>query len=157
VQMKVDVDEGFWGNVVTIPLQSTAPGFFINSGNVADALDTNFKIITAANPAVRGQTIQLYCNGLGPVTNQPASGAPAGSGTSLSQTQTTPVVTIGGQPATVSFSGLAPGIVGEYQVNVAVPTSIGAGNQPITIAIGGQTSPSQTAGSSPQTIMIPVK
>jgi minor extracellular serine protease Vpr len=157
VQMKVDVDEGFWGNVVTVPLQNTAPGFFINSGNVADALDTNFKIITAANPAVRGQTIQLYCNGLGPVTNQPASGAPAGSGASLSSTTTTPVVMIGGQPATVSFSGLAPGIVGEYQVNVTVPTGISAGNQPITIAIGGQTSPSQTAGSSPQTIMIPVK
>jgi len=156
VQMKVDVDEGFWGNVVTVPLQSTAPGFFINSGNVADALDTNFKIITAANPAVRGQTIQLYCNGLGPVTPQPASGAPA-SGSTLSHTTTAPVVTIGGQPATVSFSGLAPGIVGEYQVNATVPTSIGAGNQTITIAIGGQTSPTQTAATPPQTIIIPVK
>jgi minor extracellular serine protease Vpr len=157
VQMKVTVDEGFWGNVVTIPLQNTAPGFFINTGNVADAIDLNGHIITASNPAVRGQTIQLYCNGLGPVTNQPASGAPAGSGASLSQTTTMPVVTIGGQPATVSFSGLAPGIVGEYQVNVMVPTGISAGNQTITIAIGGQTSPSQTAATPPQTIMIPVK
>ncbi len=156
VQMKVSIDEGIWGNVVTIPLQSTAPGFFVNSGNVADALDTNFKVITASNAAVRGQTISLYCNGLGPVTNQPASGRPA-LGNPLSLTTTTPVVTIGGQQATVSFSGLAPGIVGEYQVNVTVPTGISAGNQPITIAIGGQTSPAQTAGSSPQTIMIPVK
>jgi minor extracellular serine protease Vpr len=72
-------------------------------------------------------------------------------------TKTLPTVTIGGQPATVVFSGLAPGIVGEYQVNVQVPAGISAGNQPITISIGGTTSPSQTAGASPQTIIIPVK
>ena len=36
---------------------------------------------------------------------------------------------IGGQPATVGFSGLAPGIVGEYQVNVTVPPGLSAGNQ----------------------------
>jgi uncharacterized protein (TIGR03437 family) len=156
VQMKVSVDEGLWGNVVTVPLSSTAPGFFLNNGNVADALDANYKVISAANPAVRGQVIQLYCNGLGPVTNQPASGAPA-SANPLSLTTTLPVVMIGGQQAKVQFSGLAPGIVGEYQVNVVVPDDIQPGNQPITISIGGQTSPSQTAGSSPQTIIIPVK
>jgi minor extracellular serine protease Vpr len=156
-QMKVSIDEGFYGNVVTIPLQSTAPGFFLNSGNVADAIDLTGKIVTSSNPAVPGQVISLYCNGLGPVSNQPASGAPAGSGALLSQTNTTPVVTIGGQAATVSFSGLAPGIVGEYQVNAQVPAGLSAGNQPITIAIGGHTSPTQTAGSSPQTIVLPVK
>jgi minor extracellular serine protease Vpr len=155
VQMKVDVDEGFWGNVVTIPLSSTAPGFFLSS-NIAIAQDGNFNLITASNPAVRGQDIVLYCNGLGPVTNQPASGAPA-STTTLSKTTTTPVVMIGGQPAQVLFSGLSPGFVGLYQVNVAVPTGISAGNQPITIAIGGNTSPSQTAATPAQTIMIPVK
>jgi uncharacterized protein (TIGR03437 family) len=155
VQMKVNVDEGFWGNVVTVPLSSTAPGFFL-SGNVAIAQDANYKLVTSSNPAVRGQAIVLYCNGLGPVNNQPADGAPA-SATALSATTTTPVVTIGGQTAQVIFSGLSPGFVGLYQVNVYVPSGISAGNQPITIAIGGQTSPAQTAGSSPQTIMLPVK
>jgi minor extracellular serine protease Vpr len=155
VQMKVDVDEGFWGNVVTIPLQSTAPGFFLSS-NVAIAQDQNFNLITSSNPAVPGQAIVLYCNGLGPVTNQQPSGSPA-SGTAISATTTTAVVTIGGQPAQVIFSGLSPGFVGLYQVNVYVPSGLSAGNQPITIAIGGNTSPSQTAGSSPQTIILPVK
>ncbi len=155
VQMKVNVDEGLWGNVVTIPLSNTSPGFFL-SGNTAIAQDTSFNLISTSNPAVRGQTITIYCNGLGPVTNQPASGQPAPSNP-LAATTTTPVVTIGGQQAQVTFSGLTPGFVGLYQVNVVVPQSAGAGNQPITIAIGGQTSPSQTAGSSPQTISIPVK
>jgi len=157
VQVKVTLDEGLYGNVVTLPLSNFAPAFFLNSGNVADALDGNYNIITAANPAVRGQYIALYVNGLGPTNNQPASGLVAPGNPNLATTKTTPVVTIGGQPATVVFSGLAPGIVGEYQVNVQVPAGISAGNQPITIAIGGVTSPAKTAGSSPQTIMIPVK
>jgi len=156
VQMKVNVDEYSWGNVVTVPLANYAPGFFLNSTDVADALDSNYNLITSANPAVRGQTIQLYCNGLGPVSNAPADGVPA-SASPLSQTTTTPVVTIGGQSAQVVFSGLAPGFVGLYQLNVTVPAGIGTGNQPVTISIGGAASPSKTAGSSPQTIVIPVK
>jgi minor extracellular serine protease Vpr len=156
VQMKVTTDEYTYGNVVTIPLQSTAPGFFPVSGNLAAARDANNNVITASNPAVPGQAIVLYCNGLGPVNNQPADGAPASS-TSLSATTTAPVVTIGGQTAQVIFSGLSPGSVGLYQVNVYVPSGLSAGNQPITIAIGGHTSPAQTAGSSPQTIVLPVK
>jgi len=160
-QVKVTVDEGLFGNVVTIPISTYSPAFFLNSSNVADALDQNFNIITAANPAVRGQYIALYVNGLGPTTNQPVSGAQApgcpNSINDCANTKTLPTVTIGGQPATVVFSGLAPGIVGEYQVNVQVPAGISAGNQPITISIGGTTSPSQTAGASPQTIIIPVK
>lgn len=155
VQMKVNVDEGYWGNVVTIPLSNTSPGFFLG-GSTPVAQDSNSNLITSSNPAVRGQTLTIYCNGLGPVNNQPASGKPAPSNP-LATTTTTPVVTIGGQAAQVTFSGLTPGFVGLYQVNVVVPASIGTGNQPITIAIGGQTSPGQTAGSSPQTISIPVK
>jgi minor extracellular serine protease Vpr len=155
VQMKVTTDETFYGNVIIIPLQSTAPGFFLG-GNVAIAQDQNYNLISSSNPAVPGQAIVLYCNGLGPVTNQPASGSPA-SGTNISSTTTPPVVTIGGQTAQVIFSGLSPGFVGLYQVNVTVPSGLSAGNQAITIAIGGQTSPAQTAGSSPQTIVLPVK
>jgi minor extracellular serine protease Vpr len=155
-QMKVTTDEYTYGNVVTIPLQSTAPGFFLN-GSVAIAQDQNYSLVSASNPAVPGQAIVLYCNGLGPVANQPASGAPAPGSPNFATTTTTPVVTIGGQAAQVLFSGLSPGFVGLYQVNVTVPPGLSAGNQPITIAIGGQTSPSQTAGSSAQTIVLPVK
>jgi uncharacterized protein (TIGR03437 family) len=49
-------------------------------------------------------------------------------------------VTIGGVTANVSFSGLAPGFVGLYQVNALVP-DIGAGSAvPVAISIGGVTS-----------------
>jgi adhesin/invasin len=63
--------------------------------------------------------------------------APSGP---LAQTTTPVTVTIGGQPATVTFAGLAPGFAGLYQINATVPTGIAAGNQPVTISVGGKTS-----------------
>ena len=134
------------------------PLFYVNSGNLATAQNaSNFSLISASNPAVQGQFVVLYVNGLGPVNNQPADGAPAPGSPNLATTTTTPVVTIGGKAATVQFAGLTPPYVGLYQVNVQVPTGLTSGNQPITISIGGVTSPAQTAGSSPQTIVLPVK
>jgi hypothetical protein len=57
----------------------------------------------------------------------------------LSQTTTTPTVTIGGAPATVLFSG--PGSVGEYKVDALVPAASSKGAAvPVVIAIGGATS-----------------
>ena len=44
---------------------------------------------------------------------------------------------IGGQQATVDFSGLIPPYVGLYQVNVRVPTNISAGVQPLVIIQNG--------------------
>jgi minor extracellular serine protease Vpr len=144
-QVKVIVDEIVYGSVATATLATYTPAFFTNSGNVADALDTNYNVITASNPAVRGNYIQLYANGLGPVTSTPADGfAPS---TTLNTTQTC-TVTIGGQSATVGFCGQPQGLA-IYQVNVQVPANIGTGNQAVTISVGGQTSPAN--------IVIPVK
>ncbi len=61
--------------------------------------------------------IQIYCTGLGAVNSPPASGSPASS-TALSRTTTNLVVKIGGIEEAVLFSGLVPGTIGEYQVNV---------------------------------------
>jgi hypothetical protein len=46
-------------------------------------------------------------------------------------------VTIGGAPAAVQFSGLAPGFVGLYQVNAQVPPWAATGPAvPVVISIG---------------------
>jgi uncharacterized protein (TIGR03437 family) len=50
------------------------------------------------------------------------------------------VVTIGGTKAIVSFSGLAPGFVGLYQVNAEVPEGLTAGNQPVAVELAGVSS-----------------
>jgi uncharacterized protein (TIGR03437 family) len=47
--------------------------------------------------------------------------------------------TIGGQPATVLFSGLTPGFVGMAQVNLQVPY-LAAGAYPVVLTMGNSTS-----------------
>ncbi|GEM_PF-277700 len=144
-QVKVIIDEALgppiYSTVATAQVSDYTPAFFTNSGNVADALDTGYHVITSTNPAIRGQVIALYANGLGPVVNPPADGFGAG----LGSTTTTPcVVSVGGQvlpPDQVLFCGLAPGLA-IYQVNIRVPANISPGNQPVSISIGGKTSPS---------------
>ena len=143
-QVKITIDSYSYGNVATVPVADYAPGFF-EHGGIATALDSSFNLITAANPAKRGQSVQLYMSGLGPLNNQPASGDPAPSDPSkLATTKTTPVVTIGGQQATVVFSGLAPTFAGLYQINATVPSGISAGTANITVSIGGKTTKTST-------------
>jgi uncharacterized protein (TIGR03437 family) len=155
-QMKVTLYESEPGNVVTVPVASYAPTFFHAAVDGLDYPGNN--VITSANPVARGGVAQLYAHGLGPVNNQPASGSYVMDASAT--TTTTPVVKIGGQQAQVLFSGLAPGFPGEYQINVIVPPSnlIGAGNQPISISIGGVTSAaSYGTGASATPVVIPVK
>ena len=68
--------------------------------------------------------------------NQPGTGSP-GLSDPLSWS-TTPTVMIGGAPADVWFSGLAPGYVGLYQVNAQVPAGSATGHEvPVVVSIGG--------------------
>ncbi|HXE75012.1 MAG TPA: S8 family serine peptidase [Candidatus Xenobia bacterium] len=91
-----------------------------------------------SRPAVRGvDFLEIYWTGGGAVTNQPSTGA-AASANPLSQTTATPTVTIGGVPATVLFSGLAPGFVGLYVVTLQVPAGAPTGAAvPVVLTIGG--------------------
>lgn len=52
-----------------------------------------------------------------------------------------PIVTIGGVPATVTFYGAQPAYPGMQQINFTLPASVaGAGNAPVTVTSGGQSS-----------------
>ena len=94
-----------------------------------------------SQPVARGDYLAIYCTGLGAVNNTPADGAPAPSSPPLATTLATPGVTIGGVPAVVSYSGLAPGLVGLYQVNVQVPNNAPTGDAVnLAITVGSLTS-----------------
>jgi uncharacterized protein (TIGR03437 family) len=140
--VKVILDEAYgtpvFSNLTTVSLADYAPAFFEGGGVVA-ARDVRGAQIFNDFPAIRGQAISLYANGLGPVSNQPATGEPAPLDP-LARTTTTPVIMIGSQPAEVLYSGLAPGFAALYQINVMVPSILTAGVHPVTLTIGGQTS-----------------
>ncbi len=127
----------------TVSLAPFAPGIFAtNSQGTGQGaiLDANYHLVDAANPAPGGSTVLIFCTGLGAVTNQPPTASPASLST-RSATTTLPTVTIGGASAKVSFSGLAPGYVGLYQVNAQVPVGLATNNAvPVVISIGGAVS-----------------
>jgi uncharacterized protein (TIGR03437 family) len=147
-----DTVGGVSSNAETVNLATFSPGIFstnqTGSGQgavlIADtggAVAAPVGMFPGSRPVVRGtESIEIFCTGLGPVTNQPPTGSAAGS-SPLSLTTATPLVNIGGVPATVSFSGLAPGFVGLYQVNVQVPAGAPSGDAiPVVLSINGVTS-----------------
>ena len=126
---------------IMVSLSPAAPGIFtINAANSASqgAIQIANTAIFAApagaipgavsRPATTGDILTIYCSGLGAVTNTPASGSAAGSGSSLSNVQAQVSVTIGGRSAPFLFAGLSPGYVGLFQVNVQLPTGVTPGS-----------------------------
>jgi uncharacterized protein (TIGR03437 family) len=95
-----------------------------------------------SRPVQRGEFLEIFGTGLGAVSRYPFDGGTL-SGLSITKT---PAVTIGGAAATtVLYSGLTPGAVGLYQVNVQVPAGAATGDAvPVFISLSGVTSNSVT-------------
>jgi uncharacterized protein (TIGR03437 family) len=124
--------------IFTVSQMGSGQGAVLIAGTTAVAAPTG--LVPGARPANRGEYISIYCTGLGPVNNGPVSGAKAPD-SPLSSTSTLPTVTVGGLPAVVTFSGLAPGFVGLYQVNAQVPDTVVPGDAvPLTLSISGSVS-----------------
>jgi uncharacterized protein (TIGR03437 family) len=153
-QTTLTVTQGELSSTFTITLVPYAPALFTvnsqGSGQAAALLNSTGGLAApngaflGSRPAQRGEVVALFCTGLGSVSDAPDPGAPALSDP-LSRTLATPTVTLGGQLATVSFSGLAPGYVGLYQVNIRVPDAAPSGSAvPVILSIGGVTSNTAT-------------
>ena len=137
------------GATQTVHLAQYAPGIYTTNGQGTGQgaiQNAAFQLVDTSHPVAAGTDyIVIYCTGLGPVTNQPATGAPAPGVMPLSETTTKPQVTIGGVQTTAAWAGLTPDTAGLYQVNVQVPAGSAKGNAvPVTITIGGVTSNTAT-------------
>ena len=91
--------------------------------------------VNSGSPAAAGEIVEVYAIGLGPVSVTPADGNPPYIPT---VTNMNPVVSVGQNQAQIQFSGLAPQMVGIYQVNLIMP-SAGAGAVSLTMNAGSQT------------------
>ncbi len=103
---------------------------------VVTALDEGARLVTSANPIGRGRVLVMFANGLGPVDSTPATG----EASPVARTTEPATVTIGGRNARVDYAGLAPGSVGQYQVNAAVPPELTPGLHEVVLTIGGVSS-----------------
>ncbi len=104
-----------------INLVGMQPGIF--DGAVVRA-DTGTSALTT--PVHAGDYIVIYCTGLGPT--QFSDG--------YLVTTLQPVVFIGATPVSPAYSGLTPGFLGLYQVNVLIPAGLPSGTLPLVIASG---------------------
>ena len=132
---------------ITVDLAPSTPGFFTlgQDGQAAVVIANTGGIVPAAvgslpgvvtRPVRRGEFISIWCTGLGPVPDPPATGQPTGVPPPL--TTSPSIVTIGGVEARVTFSGLSPGFVALYQVNIRVPPGVPSGDAvPMVLTIGG--------------------
>jgi uncharacterized protein (TIGR03437 family) len=126
----------------TMDLLDLSPGIFITgtAGNnpVGAVLNQNSSANTEANPARRGEVIQIFGTGPGALSATIADGA-AAPGDPVVTTTTQPVAgVIGGVETAADFSGMAPGFVGLWQVNVKVPDrSFISGQVQLFVKIGG--------------------
>ena len=107
-----------------VTLTRNAPAIFTRNGaGTGDALvfDAYFQPVTA----VGTDAIIIYATGLGP-TNPPAStGAPGASVEPLNRIVDPLSVVLGQNTATILFAGLAPGMQGVYQLNLAPHAVLG--------------------------------
>jgi uncharacterized protein (TIGR03437 family) len=124
------------------PAVFTATGTGSGQGNIFNS-STNV-LANPSNPVTAGDTIVIYCAGLGAVDPPVQDGFPA-SLTTLSSTVNPVTVTIGGQTIAAAFAGLVPGFTAFYQVNATLPAGIATGDTvPLTLSVAGQISPPVT-------------
>ncbi len=117
---------------LTLPLDlgDVAPGIFqLDARRSAAVLNQDGTINSPSNPAVRGQAIVVFATGLGAVARQ---------SNGLSTTTMPVTVVLNGRELIPFFSGLTPGFIGLYQLNVTVPVAAPPGlDQAILLRING--------------------
>ena len=118
---------------ITVDSFTEDPGIFTYDGNYAVAQASDGSLIGPENPAIPGDVIVLYTTGLGPLTLTLPDGLGAPDNP-LAYTQDPFEVLVAGESAPVFFSGLAPGFVGLYQINLTLPGDLPPGDLDLQIS-----------------------
>jgi uncharacterized protein (TIGR03437 family) len=141
-------------SVVQLDLETAAPTFE-RTGKPMDGermivlAHQDFRgVVTIADPAAPGEIVHAYMTGLGQVQPSPPTGS---APTVLGNANIRPLCWV--QPparpqetAAVTFAGLAPGMIGMYQVDIAIPADI-TGTQ-LTLGCVDQFPPTGVIGDS---------
>lgn len=127
----------------TVQIASASPGAYTldasGSGQAA-AVNLDGTINGPANPAAKGSYVTIYFTGGGQTNPSGVTGSVTGSVLKwLTQLIT---VTVGNQPATVTFDGAAPTYVdGVNQLNIQLSPDTPSGAQTVVITVAGISSP----------------
>ena len=110
-------------------MNSVSPGVFTQSGDGIGAgaiANQDGTLNTSGNPAAPGSIVTIYMTGQGYISGMPPDGNISNKALS---TPYTPTVFIVGNPSPVppeniKYSGLAPTLVGVWQINVEIPSNV---------------------------------
>lgn len=143
----------------SILVAASSPGLFTLNGEGRGqgiVLNEDGTTNGAASPAARGSVVQIFGTGQGPLDSALVDGEPAptdqllrttavptSDGTECLNTQPSVCVAVGTAFGEVLYSGLAPGFVGLWQINVRIPAGIQPGaTVPLRVVINA--TPSNT-------------
>jgi hypothetical protein len=119
----------------TAQVSPSTPGIFVAGGGQVAAYNTGYTLNGPAAPAARGSVVMLFGTGFGAVN--PADG------NGLQTLVSSVFVTVGGQPAVVTFAGAAPGLAGVTQINVQIPAGAPTGAA-VAVQVLSLITPAQT-------------
>lgn len=123
-------------------IYAVSPGLFTvdgsGSGQLA-ATNQDGTVNNATNPAKAGSYVTLYGTGQGVVSGMPPDGHPApNSGLLAANPDIKVFINSDFVPQSdIEFSGLAPGFVGVWQINVKVPANVPPGDVPVFVDLEG--------------------
>jgi uncharacterized protein (TIGR03437 family) len=136
---------GHTSNAYPLSLTTAAPGLFAQNASLSGLgaiLNQNNSLNGPSHPAAKGSIVQVFLTGEGQTIPQGVTGKI--TGLTLPPPQVTPApvqpitVTVGGQPATYTYAGEAPGMVaGVMQINVQIPANAPSGALAIQVSVGG--------------------
>jgi uncharacterized protein (TIGR03437 family) len=115
---------------------TVSPGLSVLPNGYIRANHDDGTVVTDQSPAKPGEYIAVYLVGMGPTNTPVSSGAPAPSNP-LATVTIPPSITVNGEGASYIFAGLAPGLVGAYQVNLQVPADAINGDLVLTFSEDG--------------------
>ncbi len=139
------VRNGQAGNTIYVDINQRVPRFILFGGYgpyaVMTDIDGNLTGIPS-HPAKAGDTLVIYAVGLGPTSPSVANGAASPPSPNLAEVPGTTQVCFGVETpfeqapcGTAGFTGLTPGFVGLYQINVNVPSGVKSGNQQMSLLL----------------------
>ncbi len=124
-----------------IHLVYAAPGLFTQSGDGRGAGVvmhlSDFRLVTPENPAAQGEILALYATGLGAVTQPVRSGDAAPPAPVPLPPLPSLYVVVDSRGQQLLYAGLAPGLVGVYQINFVFDPSSGPGAKSLYIGLYG--------------------
>lgn len=126
----LQVIEGATGRVLgdsAVAMGQVAPGIFTQAGDgigAAAAQNEDHSLNTQTNPALQDSVITIYATGLGFIDGAPADGEAATKATPI---QRLPTIIMGTAPLpdeNILYCGLAPSLVGVWQLNLKIPRTV---------------------------------